>query len=264
MKKLFIPFILLLISAILMSSATYAWFSMNQTVAAVGMQITAEVPTQLLIKGSAAGAEYKSEIDFSNNNDSAVYSAVALEHLYPVAYKSRSAATSNPNSTFKKLATTTYTRVDIDGKVDGAPADLTTADYVAATAGTDYVRDTFTLKYAGDFSTSLDNCALVLTLTEEADKVSNIRGAIHLVLVDDKSTPNVYEYDFSSATGTPVAGSATEYTLSAGNVTAFTAANEEITYTAYLFFDGEDSDCKNSNAVNMDAYSLHFSFTLVD
>lgn len=39
MKKLAIALVFLLISAITLSSASYAWFSMNRVVAATGMEV---------------------------------------------------------------------------------------------------------------------------------------------------------------------------------------------------------------------------------
>lgn len=263
-KKLIPSFLMLLISASLMGTSTFAWFSMNTTVSATGMEIKAEVPTQLLIKGSAQNAEYKSDIDFSDIADSAVYTENKLTHLFPVAYKTRSASVSNPNDTFYKLTSSAYSKVDVNGLVEGTDADFSTADFTLATAGIDYVKDTFTLKYAGEYSAELAGCKVMITMTEVADKVSNIRNATHIILVDDKTTPNVYEFDMSNATGTAVAGEDTDYVLENQAITSFSEANEEITYTIYLFFDGEDSDCKNSNAVNMDFYSFKLTIELYD
>lgn len=255
MRKLVPAIAMLLVSLVVMSSASFAWFSMNRTVTATGMDVTATVPAQLLIKGSASTAIYKSAIDFTAAADSANYDKVALSDLLPVAYKKRSDAIANPNDTFKKLVSGSYNKVDDNGQVSGAEADLSASDYEAAVAGTDYVKDTFTLKYAGTLDTNLDNCKLTITLTKADSNESAIKNAIHVILVDNLS--NVYEIDMGSATG-----AAPTYTVEQ-NVTTFTADNQEITYTVYIFFDGEDADCKNSNAVNMSGYSFDFKFDLV-
>lgn len=52
MKKLFPAFIMLMISAILLSTATYAWFSMNTTVLATNMSVKATTGPSLVISAS--------------------------------------------------------------------------------------------------------------------------------------------------------------------------------------------------------------------
>jgi len=261
MKKLIPAIAMLIISAVLLSTASYAWFSMSTKVTATGMSIKATVPTQLLIKGSKVGAIYKSAIDFASADDTIIDNT--LTDVFPVAYKARDAAIANPANTFKKLKSdpAVYSLVDAEGKVTGITFGDETA-YEAATANTDYIYDTFTLKYAGELSGDLDNLQVTIKLTEAADKESDIKKAIHIIFVDDKSTPNVYEFDMSGATGTAEDGSPTVYTLADQSLTAFTDSNQEITYTVYVFYDGEDADCINDNTVNMDAYSIEFAFSL--
>ena len=48
-KKLAPAFLMLLVSAILLATSTYAWFSMNTTVTATGMSITAEADNPFLM-----------------------------------------------------------------------------------------------------------------------------------------------------------------------------------------------------------------------
>lgn len=53
MKKLIPAIVLLLVSAIVMSTASYAWFSMNRTVEAVNMQVKATAGASLVITNKA-------------------------------------------------------------------------------------------------------------------------------------------------------------------------------------------------------------------
>ena len=55
MKKLIPALCLLLVSAILMGTSTYAWFSMNTTVTAQGMAVQARAEDGLVISNAAAG-----------------------------------------------------------------------------------------------------------------------------------------------------------------------------------------------------------------
>lgn len=56
MKKLIPALVLLLVSAIVLSTSSYAWFSMNRTVQATGISLTAAAPTNLVI--SSTGSTY--------------------------------------------------------------------------------------------------------------------------------------------------------------------------------------------------------------
>lgn len=259
-KKLIPAAGMLALSASMLATSTYAWFSMNKTVTATGISMTATVPNQLLIKGSANNAAYKAAILFNDSVDSAVSANSTLTGLEPVAYKARAASLSNPNNTFKKLTTAGKAKVDEQGRVSGADVNLSSAtDVEAATANRDYFYDTFTLKYAGELDANYAQPYLTITMTDSdtSDTESPLHDAVHIVLVDNKQTPTVYEFDMSAATG-----ASSVYTLADQQVTAFTADNEEIGYTVYVFYDGEDADCKNANALNIDAYSFNFSFTL--
>jgi hypothetical protein len=53
MKKLIPALILLLVSAMVLSTSSYAWFSMNRTVSATGMSLTSTAPANLLITNGA-------------------------------------------------------------------------------------------------------------------------------------------------------------------------------------------------------------------
>lgn len=87
-KKLIPAFCMLLVSAILLGSSTYAWFSMNDTVKATGMQINAQADTTyLLISDTKTTAD---EIQAEAKTD---VSLGAAQSLYPAALKT---ATTNP------------------------------------------------------------------------------------------------------------------------------------------------------------------------
>ena len=265
-KKLIPAAMMLAVSASMLGTSTYAWFSMNKTVTATGISMTATVPNQLLIKGSATTAAYKAAIDFTAAADSAVNTSAALSNLVPVAYKTQSAATANPNNTFKKLTTAGMTKVDQLGRVSGADVDLTSAtDVAAATANTDYFYDTFTLKYAGQLDDNYSQPRVKITFADSdtTNTQSPIVGALHVVLVDNESTPNVYEFDMGSATWTTSGDDANKYVYTATNVTPFNADNDEVVYTVYVFYDGEDAQCMNANAIDMDTYTFTFDFDLV-
>ena len=281
-KKLIPALCMLLVSAVMLGSTTFAWFSMNRTVTATGMEIKAEVSTQLLIKGSAATAAYKSAIDFSGT-DSAVGAKNKLNNVPATAYKGRnetdSAALIKDADGWKKLDKTD--KVTESGTIDGGAQDNTwdTVNpdmFKKAVAGTDYIKDDFTLKLVGEFKAH-STMKLTLTATTESTTASNlgtnvgqvpvspIYKAIHVAIVatytDGTYLKNIdlgdatlaYEADGSKATLT--------YTDNAFD--AFSAANQVHSYSIYIWYDGEDSDCMNSNAANIDLFKFALNFEYV-
>lgn len=65
MKKLIPALVLLLVSAIVLSTSSYAWFSMNRTVQATGISLTAAAPTNLVI--SSTGSTYAASASTDKN-----------------------------------------------------------------------------------------------------------------------------------------------------------------------------------------------------
>lgn len=53
-KKLIPAFCMLMVSAVLLGTSTYAWFSMNNTVTATGMSVTATTNTKYLLIGNSS------------------------------------------------------------------------------------------------------------------------------------------------------------------------------------------------------------------
>lgn len=282
-KKLIPALCMLLVSAVMLGSTTFAWFSMNKTVTATGMEIKAEVSTQLLIKGSATSAAYKSAIDFSGA-DSAVGAKNKLNTVPATAYKGRNeeatAALIKNAEGWKKLKKTDS--VQDDGTIAGGAQDSTwdnnTAIFEAATAGTDYIKDDFTLKLVGEYKATA-TMKLTLTATTENEagnlaatgegkvQVSPIYKAIH-VAVAATYTSGTYLKEIDLGTGTTIVyaedGKKATITVEVTDFDKFTKANEEHSYSIYIWYDGEDSDCKNSNAANIDLFKFALNFEYVE
>lgn len=70
MKKLIPAIVMLLVSAVVLSTASYAWFTTAQDVSASGMQVTASAPTSVLIAEVSDGqvGDYSSSVTFATPN----------------------------------------------------------------------------------------------------------------------------------------------------------------------------------------------------
>lgn len=274
-RQLLAAIAMVLVAAIALGSSTYAWFSANKTVKASGVKLSAEVPTQLLIRGSAADAIYKSAIDFSSAADSKnSTTANTLLKLPAAAYKARSTAGTatlvDTAANWKKLTPAGQVKVDVNGQVSGAEAVLTADDYVAATANSDYLKDTFTLKLVGEPGENEAGKKVTAKITAKMTGsdlaaedgktyVSPIYKAIHIAFSDGTT---LYEQDLGNGTvAYATDGNSATVTLSNVTLTAMDKNDQEVNYTMYIWYDGEDEDCKNSNAATIDTFSYSFDFT---
>lgn len=274
-RKLIPALCMLLVSALFVGTSTYAWFSMNKTVTAANMQIKAQVNTQLMIKGSAAGAEYKSAIDFVDANDSAVSAKNALTTVPATAYKGRneagSAALIKDANGWKKIATK-HDLVKDDGTISGGAQDSTWDTAIAdmfekATAGTDYIKDDFTLKLVGEYKTGSSvkyTLKATTTLGENQANPADIYKAIHVAVVATYGESTyLKEIDLGDAT-VAVEGKNATLSLEDAAFDAFTAANQEHSYSVYIWYDGEDAQCNNVNASSIDQFKFNFQFDYVE
>lgn len=274
-RKLIPALCMLLASALFVGTSTYAWFSMNKTVTAANMQIKAQVNTQLMIKGSAAGAEYKSAIDFVDANDSAVSAKNTLTTVPATAYKGRnevgSAALIKDADGWKKIATK-HDLVKDDGTISGgkqdADWDTAIADmFEKATAGTDYIKDDFTLKLVGEYKTGSSvkyTLKATTTLGDNQTNPADIYKAIHVAVVATYGESTyLKEIDLGDAT-VAVEGKNATLSLEDAAFDAFTAANQEHSYSVYIWYDGEDAQCNNANASSIDQFKFNFQFDYVE
>lgn len=274
-RKLIPALCMLLVSALFVGTSTYAWFSMNKTVTAANMQIKAQVNTQLMIKGSADNAEYKSAIDFGKEDDSAVFDKNTLTTVPATAYKGRNetgtAALIKDADGWKKIATK-HDLVKDDGTISGGVQDSTWDTAIAdmfekATAGTDYIKDDFTLKLVGEYKTGSSvkyTLKATTTLGENQANPADIYKAIHVAVVATYGESTyLKEIDLGDAT-VAVEGKNATLSLEDAAFDAFTAANQEHSYSVYIWYDGEDAQCNNANASSIDQFKFNFQFDYVD
>lgn len=87
-KKLIPALCMLLISAVLMGTSTYAWFSMNKTVSATGMEVTAKSNSTYLLIGTKneTYADIQAKTAPANTSVEALKTAGNAGGIYPCAY----------------------------------------------------------------------------------------------------------------------------------------------------------------------------------
>lgn len=223
-RKLIPALCMLLVSALFVGTSTYAWFSMNTSVSATNMQVTAKSDNiYLQIKqADATAADW-------DKTDAAVTGA---KDLYPVDYKSINGATVAWGRTDSdKTNSVKYTE-------KGKLTDVTdTAKYVWS--------DKFQIRVADQQATATNLILSGVTVTGTSEMSEALR-----VLVVTKDGAMIWantgaEYNNVAATGvgTPVA-------VNGSNNLAATVTNgTPIEVTVYVYFDGNDDSCYTDGVV---------------
>ena len=245
-RKLLPALSMLLISALLMGSSTFAWFSMNTTVTATGMSVTAEAPTSLLISTKSATDGFGSTATLENSNDS------ASAKFSPVSY-------SGVCNKWFGLTSEAMTLVNEKGKLQGVTA---VDDGSAETAFTslkfntdkavykeshDFYHDTVWLKVDGK-----ENKDVKATLAYETDTTANtIKNAMHVVFVVGGNVVSTIDMGGEDAALTTV------------NLATLTANAAGTQIEIYYFLSGNDDDCKNANISADATMSIKITFDAV-
>lgn len=233
-KKLIPAFCMLLISAVLMGTSTYAWFSMNKTVTANGMEVTAKSnASYLLIGSSAEAATVKTGL---TTTATATQTGTATT-CYPVAF-SKAGVTfgAEPNQVIVP-ANGWYTASN--GNTNNATDDV--KNYKVVTEG----EEEYMLTYK-----------VWLTLSKDSEPYNN--GKIKVTLKSKTGDAAIKA----------VVKIGTEFIeLGAADATGTTTANANLTKTTatevivYVYVDGTSTNV-NSDFYNADNDALKGSFSL--
>jgi len=248
MKKLIPALALLLVSAVMLGTSSFAWFSMNTTVTAADMTIKAVANANLYIaKGASVAvdsitATSVDDLSVSNTalkpadmSDSSGTVTVREAQNYSTAPTVDSAGTASSwdpiGTVTTTAATTTHATKSLANYASVAFVSIARKQTVAATY---------------DLTPSC-------TITVEASKSSNLNKCLRAGLIIDGA---LYESnDPNLATGTIT------FTFS-----AIESLNDNTAYSValLLWYEGEDSDCFVNNATVLTTNVAEWSFSAAD
>jgi hypothetical protein len=261
-RKLIPAIAMLLVSAVMMSTASFAWFSMNSQVEANGMQVNAITGMNLVITNTKGTGE--SDMAPSNTTGVKIMTPSSTKDLLNF-FK----ADSNVNIT---------TGILNDG------SKITKAENTGAINY--YVEHTFYIRVDGTDADSFDNLLVneIIVADVDADDGDNTLNAISKalrvgVLCEDSEGNKVAQYIFApvpnaTATYRPLDAEGTYKTASPDDVlgdpitttTPGAAAdlgavtNEYLTIKIYLWYEGQDASCTTSNSVAVEDISVTVKF----
>lgn len=263
-KRKVIPAVaLLLISLLTVSTASYAWISMNRYVSATGIAFEAKAPDNLLIR-----------TDGTDWADTTIVTNVSGHKIYP--------ASSSDGYTFYAIANEgNVINGDLGGIVDDSDISdlifMPGADVTEVTSSADgwYAKYTLYLKTTGSGtvnaylygitvsdtdSASLDDCMRISIFTHPdtgSDTLvgiydANVQDDVNPVAsVSESATPGVYTATLNGSDPKQPTGDSDE------NIIAVTNGNI-ITLYVYVWIEGQNPNCKNILAADTFGISLVF------
>ena len=216
-RKLIPALCMLLVSALFVGTPTYAWFSMNKTVTATDMKVTAKSDNiYLQIKQADATAA-----DWATT-DAAV---TAPKDLYPVDYKTID------------QGTVTWGRTDSD-KTDSVK--YTAKNSLVDVADTaNYVwSDKFQIRVADAKANATDLILSGVTVTGASEMSEALR-----VLAVTNSGAMIWANTGAKDNSTDAQGIGTPVAVNGTNLAATVTNADPINVTVYIYFDGNDDSC---------------------
>ncbi len=237
-KKLIPALAMLLVSAVLMSTASYAWFSMNSTVTATGMEVKAATSKNLLIS--------KDNSDFG------------LEVAMAASNTTMQPATSSDGINFYKTTknANAYDNYEI--------YDLVNADLIAGNSGTHYQKNTVYLK--SESAIEKFSKFYVSSITSEGfNGLGDLAKSLRVSVVYN-GTAKIYA-PVAGNSGTYKAGNTLSDTTPIAQVYTDTNAitaeigNTGVQVDIYIWFEGQDENCTSAKAaLQTAAASLTITF----
>lgn len=252
-KKLIPAFCAMLVSAAMLGTSTYAWFSVNKEVTATGMNVTAVANTQyFVVLNSVAGGDFTAEgktetTKTTLENPTAGGIKGPSTNVYPAAYTTGALSLDSGTGTGVE-ANNWYTGgVSADQETTGDEnSKFTTLTMLGAdaaatfTTNTDYfVAYTF---YVG-LADKTDSCSAKLQFTATTTDATNA-AKIAGFTVQYSETGSAVKY-------TSYAGKTTE-TVTTTDAFKFVAKNGDtnakyVTVTVYVYIDGRDAEIMSKN-----------------
>ena len=261
MKRLILTLGLLLVSAALLGTSTFAWFSMNKDVTINGMQIKATTPAYIYISSNSDMTGRSNAVTaptslttvspastkdltnwFKGESDSANSSAIGEKEGYvaktsgDTLYVNQTYYVQSPNNDAANLKVNTITV-----SYTGTASAVNPALRVAVKCGD-------TVLFFAPLSNATSTNAVV-----KAGK-SDVEGRTETLTLVQKSAAD------TTATGTTTANyNATDAGKNSVVITEMTA-DQIYTIEVYVYFDGEDTACTSVNALNLNQLSVTLAF----
>lgn len=175
MRRLIPAIAMLLVSAVMLSTASFAWFTISTEAQATGMTVSAKASSSLLIVNASEGSD-SAETKFLNSTGIATFTGKGT-NLQPATHDAGQLGTDTASGDAVKSPSGLVYITNTDDVIDpstGAVKAGSTATWAAGVAGTHFKDYTVYLGAAGADMTG----KLTATVTCDADTIAQIHNAI--------------------------------------------------------------------------------------
>ena len=293
-KKLIPALALLLVSAVLMSTASYAWFSMNNKVTVTGMEVKTKVSSNMLIAhDTLANTSKKNDSDFTTSDSTAVKailepvstadgntffystnakadgSKITDSSATPfIQYNAGSSAVGSDASNYDDLFSQNYGVTNSSGLLTGVTKASPYVDYVFQLkaqnngSGTQVISLTkLDLTYSGAADTSKAYRVAIfvedITTNDPAGTIGTLKGVYKPESATNFNSQVVNGTD-SYATATYVSEATSLASLNAGD-------NKQYKVVVRMWLEGQDTTCYNDKFIELtDSWKLDLELSLLD
>lgn len=241
---------MLAISAAMLSSATFAWFTMNKTVTVDGMQLTAKADSTYLIIGpenTAAGLQAQNRKDYTFNP------ATSLE-VFPSAH------TVDVTNTATASAITA-------GASAGDPSTVTNwyfkyADAPTASAATENARLIDSEKFNTDY---VLHETVYVTLAKGSESATNLRCTnaeftMTNVKTGESETNDAVTVLVTSASGKDEEDVGSNFTRTGAQLAASVDDQTAIPLDIWIYYNGNDNSVYTNNVANLEGAQIKLTF----
>lgn len=232
-RKLIPALVMLLVSAIMLSTASFAWFASNDKVTATDMSVTAKSAARFLEISNAADGDYTASAKATNDAKE-----VDLIHA-------------KVNGTTVAWYTGSSTLAGDKGTTNSTPIE----GGIGADGGSYALVNTFYVKMSTGSTIDLTN--LTVTKVTVTGTTSALDPALRVLVVGE----NGAQIFRPTADGTLDAVTITGSTNSATLINTIPQNGTVKTITVYVYFDGDDAAATTNNAATLVAKTVSVEFT---
>ena len=260
MKKLFPALCLLLVSATLLGTSTYAWFSMNKEVTASNMSITAKSDSVYLLISNNEDSTTAAAIQAENNNNGNTKVTATLVgdavNVYPSAL-----ATKATKDGVKKNTIDDYSLAASWYKSNAATANAATSvsdKEVALTTLNGYVIHytyKFTLAKGSEKAENLKVNKITVT-PNTSDNADSTIAPVSILVVNKNDQTKVAELKLEGQNIQDGKYTITDTTSLVDELTDTNVAELDV----YVYYDGNNEKVYTNNKANLDGCSFEMEF----
>ena len=244
-RKLIPAFVMLIVSAIMLSTASFAWFATNRDVTANNMSVTANANTKYLHISTAPDSGFNTQVNAANATKTVdlINAKIDTDKTTVKWYLGSSTVSGSVGSTGAQLDSS-----KVSAEVD--PTDPTTSKYALI--------NTFYFKMSDTSNSELKNLT-VSGITVTGD--SSIKNALRVLVVGEAGS-QIWKLDTTDPTKMVSAGGNNAEYLITDNITKTSPATKSV--KVYVYYDGEDTSATSDQATALTEMTVNVTFTAAD